>query len=200
MASTVYWIRHPDHTDMFSQGYICVSKNTKKRFNAHKNAKENQHLKNAVQKYGFDVLIKQIVLISDETYCFDIEKKLRPTDQIGWNITAGGGNPPAKKNSGSFKIGIVPWNKGIPMDDETKARVSAAKQGQIPPNKGKPMSDEAKEKLSTARKGKLPFPDAVEKMAAANRGKKRPDWVVRKILEAKKRNKELRDLSKEATQ
>ena len=32
MASIVYWIHLEDHTDIFSQGYIGVSKDHKKRW------------------------------------------------------------------------------------------------------------------------------------------------------------------------
>ena len=32
---SVYWISHPTHTDIFSQGYVGVSKNAQKRFKQH---------------------------------------------------------------------------------------------------------------------------------------------------------------------
>jgi group I intron endonuclease len=114
----LYWIRHQDHTDMFHQGYIGVSKNVEKRWYDHKTYTENAHLKNAITKYGWDNLVKEVVLIADDDYCLDIEAKLRPTDQLGWNIVKGGGMPP---NALGKKFG--------PMSDETKAKVSAAKKG-----------------------------------------------------------------------
>lgn len=114
----VYWIRHQDHTDMFHQGYIGVSKNVEKRWYDHKTYTENAHLKNAITKYGWDNLVKEVVLIADDDYCLDIEAKLRPTDQLGWNIVKGGGMPP---NALGKKFG--------PMSDETKAKVSTAKKG-----------------------------------------------------------------------
>jgi group I intron endonuclease len=114
----LYWIRHQDHTDMFNQGYIGVSKNVEKRWYDHKTYTENAHLKNAITKYGWDNLVKEVVLIADDDYCLNIEAKLRPTDQLGWNIVKGGGMPPSSLGK---KFG--------PMSNETKAKVSASKKG-----------------------------------------------------------------------
>lgn len=114
----LYWIRHQDHTDMFNQGYIGVSKNVEKRWYDHKTYTENAHLKNAITKYGWDNLVKEVVLIADDDYCLDIEAKLRPTNQLGWNIVKGGGMPPSSLGK---KFG--------PMSEETKAKVSTAKKG-----------------------------------------------------------------------
>lgn len=199
-ACSVYWLRLAEHTDMFTQGYVGVSKNASSRWKYHRKSKENPHLAAAIEKHGFDGLVKQIVLIADKSYCLDIERKLRPSRKIGWNIEIGGGNPPAKRNSTSFSKGLIPWNKGVAMDDETRAKVSEARKGKAAWNKGLAWSDEVKAKVSATKKGKLPFPDAVERLAAANRGKKRPPEVVQKIVEARKRNKELRALEKEVTQ
>lgn len=118
MSSVVYWIAHKDHTDMFSQGYIGVSKNHKKRWYNHSWKRENVHFNNAINKYGWNNLQKKIVLIAEDDYCLDIEAKLRPTKNIGWNIAIGGGKPPSPLGK---KFG--------PMSEETKAKVSASKKG-----------------------------------------------------------------------
>lgn len=196
----LYWIRLPEHSDMRSEGYIGISKDANARWKWHRKSKENPHLKSAIEKYGFDHLVKQIVLIADKSYCLDIERKLRPSRKIGWNIETGGGNPPAQRNKTSFANGFTPWNKGVPMDDETKAKVSESRKGKAAWNKGLAWSDEVKAKVSATKKGKMPFPGAVERLAAANRGKKRPPEVVQKIIETRKRNKELRALAKGVTQ
>jgi dissimilatory sulfite reductase (desulfoviridin) alpha/beta subunit len=94
MNTSVYWIRHKDHTDMFSQGYIGVSKNVKIRWAEHFRS-TNQHLQNAIEKYGWDNLVKEIILIADEKYCYEIELKLRNAEKIGWNLCVGGGKPPS---------------------------------------------------------------------------------------------------------
>ena len=90
---TVYWIRHKDHTDIFSQGYVGVSDNVDRRFKQHQRANYNPKLARSIKKYGWDNLVKSVVLIADEKYCYDVETKLRPEKQIGWNIVPGGVSP-----------------------------------------------------------------------------------------------------------
>lgn len=117
---SVYWIRHQDHTDMFSQGYIGISNNVERRMINHFNQPSNTHLQNAINKHGWDNLIKEVVLLADKDYCLDIEKKLRPADFIGWNATAGGGMPP-KPYKG--------MGKGNKLSQETKDKISAKRKG-----------------------------------------------------------------------
>jgi hypothetical protein len=131
----LYWIHHTNHSDIFSQGYIGVSKNAKLRFNQHHKRTQNKHLEYAINKYGWDNLIKEIVLISDDSYCLDIENKLRPTNNIGWNITLGGGLPPSTKGR---KLGSP--------SDETRIKMSLVQ-------RGKKKSEEAKQKISIAVNG-----------------------------------------------
>lgn len=155
MSSVVYWIHHPEHTDMFLQGYIGVSKDLKRRFNNHAKRSDNPHLKNAINKYGWDNLIKQIILVADNAYCFMIEKLLRSNDNIGWNIVKGGGNPP-----------ISLWNKGIPCLQKVKDAVRKANTGRIHTEEekekrikgliGRPMSDKNKEALRISNINRIP--------------------------------------------
>jgi hypothetical protein len=189
-ANSVYWIHHKDHTDMFSQGYIGVSKNAERRWEQHFKRSGNAYLKNSINKYGWDNLVKEIILISDKDYCFDIEKKLRPFASIGWNIVEGGGNPPlAKKGMNSGKPS---WNKGIPCNDETKKQISTKvaelwdnqeyrehmsniHKGQKSGMKGKKHSSESLEKMRLIKLGK-PSPqkgtkiakETIEKVKATN--------------------------------
>ena len=136
MSNTVcvYWIRHKDHADIFSQGYVGISSNFNDRLRNHKSKPTNLHMKNAINKYGWVNLIKEKILISTQEYCVMIEKQLRPNDFIGWNQTAGGGVPPkAKKGMG----------KGRKISEETKLKIGKAR-------KGKTFSPEAKEKIRQA--------------------------------------------------
>ena len=105
---SVYWIRLPEHTDMFSQGYIGVSKNVKTRWARHekdslKNKHENAHLANAILKYGKN-LIKEVILIASEEYCYVVEKLLREKENVGWNLNIGGTKPPISKYRGDNYI------------------------------------------------------------------------------------------------
>tara|TARA_R110002126_G_scaffold244868_1_gene388160 strand:+ start:1173 stop:1757 length:585 start_codon:yes stop_codon:yes gene_type:complete len=118
MSSVVYWIRHEDHTDVFTQGYVGVSNNTAKRFEEHKNRPSNSHLKHAIKKYGWDNLIKTVLLVADEAYCLLMETKLRAEDKIGWNIVKGGGMPPSS------------LGKSFTVSEETRKKISNTKKGQ----------------------------------------------------------------------
>lgn len=104
---------------MFSQGYVGVSKNTEERFYRHSKHSENQHLKAAIKKYGWNNLVKQIVLIGEEKYCYDLETKIRPIRQLGWNIAEGGTKPPMAQPRGDNYISplkgksrATPWMFG----------------------------------------------------------------------------------------
>jgi hypothetical protein len=191
-TSSVYWLHQPEHTDMFSQGYIGVSKNFKKRLNQHYKLNENPHLRNAIDKYGWDNLIKQQILIGDEQYCFDIEKKLRPTSHIGWNIMMGG------IVYGKKPIGFGHKNIGRKVSTETRKKISdaikevmkdpirlqmnrIARLGKTSPRKGVVLSEETKLKLSLSKigkpskiKGTKKLPEMIEKYKKAVRN---VSWV-----------------------
>lgn len=92
----VYWIHLPEHTDMFSQGYIGITtQGVEERFKEHVALSKLSGviLSRAIKKHGSSVIVKTVLIGSTE-YCLDIEYKLRPSDRIGWNTVAGGGKPP----------------------------------------------------------------------------------------------------------
>ena len=76
----VYWVHLPKHNDMFSQGYIGVSANIKRRITQHKHK---------FKQYANELIIDTI-LIAEKSYCYLIEKSLRPSKNIGWNKAIGG--------------------------------------------------------------------------------------------------------------
>ena len=191
-ACSVYWIHHPDHSDMLTQGYIGVSKNIKTRFSSHKNRPSNEHLKRAIKKYGWDALVKKVLLIADEAYCLMIEAKLRATDKIGWNVVAGGGMPPVTLwNKGrkiptdklekirakgfGFKKGHKTWNAGITLTAEQKAKqfnLSEYMKDKPNPFAGKPMPRHIIEASRKATLGKPIKEETKQKMSLANKGRK----------------------------
>lgn len=94
----VYWIHLEEHTDILTEGYIGITTlGVAARFRAHKNAAANQHKKkrratrivNCFKKYGDDMLVTTLLDGSLE-YCQIIESKLRPVENVGWNLAVGG--------------------------------------------------------------------------------------------------------------
>jgi group I intron endonuclease len=147
---------------MFSQGYVGVSNNTRKRWNDHRTTTQNNHLKNAMNKYGWENLVKKVIVVADRNYCLDIEKQLRPSNRIGWNIVMGGGKPPSalgkkfvrseeyKQKQRLAKIGKSSWNKGLKLTEEQKAKqfnLAEYMKDRVRPMKGKSHSEETKEKI-----------------------------------------------------
>ena len=82
MASNyyLYWLHLPEHTDLFTQGYVGVTANPQRRFSSH--------------KFNFSDIAKELVMdiicIADKIYCYSIENKLRPFRNLGWNKSVGG--------------------------------------------------------------------------------------------------------------
>lgn len=92
----LYWIHLPEHTDMFSEGYVGITKHTAlQRFKGHKKAANhtkrniNSPIHNAIRKYGDKLVVSTLVVAAWE-YVLDLEAKVRPTPKIGWNILSGG--------------------------------------------------------------------------------------------------------------
>lgn len=182
MNFCVYWIREQSHTDLMTQGYIGVSGNVEQRFASHKGmwSGTNTHLRRAIKKYGWDNLIKSVLLIAEKDYCLDIERKLRPADKIGWNLTVGGGFPPIITGPRPELRGRPSWNAGKTgvFSPEVIERMRQKAKGRVPRNKGIPLTDEQKAKLSKALKGRVGTrlgvtvpTEIVEKIAAKNRGR-----------------------------
>jgi group I intron endonuclease len=171
IVSCVYWIRKPEHTNILRDGYVGVSKRFQRRIMEHEKITQNKHLKNAVNKYGWDNLIKEKILIGKEDYCLEIESKLRPTDNIGWNLIKGGNKPPITRWNLGTKGLVVAWNKGKPQPEETKKKVSVgvAKLWQNPEYR-KHMSDVHKGK-SSGKFGKKLSAETIEKIRLAKVGK-----------------------------
>lgn len=184
MSYSVYWIRHPEHTDIFSQGYVGISKHFERRMLTHKKF-GNAHLRNAINKYGWDNLKKEILLVADEAYCLTIETLLRAENSVGWNIVKGGGKPPinkrkgykvfnVKRNSSMFVKGNIPWNKGLPMSTNTKQKISISRAGIL-------ATEVTKRKMAISRTGeknpmygKITSPTAKLKQSLAKLGKPSP--------------------------
>lgn len=98
----LYWIHRKTHTNIKNQGYIGVSYDANKRIRQHVNAANrgcNLHICKAIRKYT-DIEFA-IICVGNFKYICDLETKLRPSENIGWNIRPGGdvknGFTPSKK-------------------------------------------------------------------------------------------------------
>lgn len=109
-SASIYWIHLEEHSDPLTEGYLGVSKCVEERLNGHlkdiKSGKhKNPHLIHAVEKYGWENLVKDVLLNGEEAYCYEIEEKMRPKKAIGWNIAPGGHRGPG-------------WSKGMKKSKE----------------------------------------------------------------------------------
>jgi predicted GIY-YIG superfamily endonuclease len=122
---SLYWIRYDTHTDIHTEGYVGVSCEPNKRFKEHKRNKNNPRVSHAIKK-GASMELICSGLTREEV--LELEKELRPTDKIGWNLIAGGGMPPSQ--SGRTFI-------GTPRTQEQKDHQSKVMTGRPSSLKGK---------------------------------------------------------------
>ncbi len=115
-ACSLYWIRAPHHSNFMEEGYIGVARNVNRRwkYGHHWAQKRKRHdnpkLSNAIAKYGWDNLVKEVLVVASEEYCYDLEAKIRSRVEIGWNLVVGGQKPPVSKPRGP---GYVSPLKGV---------------------------------------------------------------------------------------
>ncbi len=156
----VYWIHLPEQTDVTTQGYVGITHDFYQRMFAHKSCAKtgkDQTLYRAIRKYGWDSLIKEIILIADEKYCLEIEKKLRPTERMAWNIAMGGAE-------------IVGLNlKGTKQSEQHLINRKKSLIGRVSGFAGKKHSAEAKEKCRTMNLGKVNKPESNKKNSDAHK-------------------------------
>lgn len=89
----LYWIHRPCHKDMTKEGYIGITKNPDTRYQSHKlvaKADNKYIISRAIRKYND--LEYTILCCGSRKYIIDLEYKLRPQPNIGWNIAIGGLN------------------------------------------------------------------------------------------------------------
>lgn len=163
----IYWIRKPEHTDMFTEGYIGVTSRTlEQRVLEHiksstMGGNKSYVVHKAIRSIGIENLLTSVVLIAEEAYCYDIEFKLRPEKGIGWNIAIGGSKPPSQE--------------GNKHSDETKEKISKVW-------KGKKRSPESVQKSVDSRAGFKHSEESKEKMRLANIGTKRdPEAIAKRV-------------------
>ena len=209
MSTTIYSANyHPSSISLFhdSNGYyhliyMIVNKiNNKIYIGKHttKNPYDDymgsgKTLKAAIKKYGLENFEKTIL------YCFDSENEayLKESEIVTvefvkredtYNLTVGGEGFSTGENHPNY--GKPAYNRGIPMSNEQKKKVSNSKKGHTPPNKGIPMSNEQKKKLSENHwdcsgtkhpmYGKRHSKESIEKMRQSHKGSNNP--LSKKVL------------------
>ena len=160
MSTQVYWIRAAHHSDITSEGYVGVSKNSNKRWLyghkwAHSRGRhENSCLSNAITKHGWDFLVKTVVVVAEKDYCYNLENKLRPVKEIGWNLAIGGYKPPLSQFRGKDYVSPL---KGVPRPTPWLV------------GREKPMPENFFSKGGKAGKGRKQTLEQVAKRVAARR-------------------------------
>lgn len=167
----VYWIHLPEHTDMFSEGYIgFTSKEVSVRYKEHLKHSKRKVGKNivhkAISKYESSIVVDTLVEGSDE-YCLYLEEKFRPTEFVGWNMAVGGAAPmlgrkrtqESKNNQSKSQLAA-----NFKHTEETKLLIGKSKIG-------KPRSQDLKDKVSLANKGRKLSSAHKEAISSFNKGK-----------------------------
>ena len=87
----VYWIKSSKHIDVFSQGYVGITKNISSRIKAHRKNRKKTPLTDAIKSFGFDNLTVEVLHEVDTlSAALELEEKYRPSLKIGWNLQKGG--------------------------------------------------------------------------------------------------------------
>jgi hypothetical protein len=162
---SVYWIRAEHHSNFMTEGYIGVARDASKRWkyghfwSQKNNRHDNPKFSNAIAKHGWEKLVKEVLVIAPEDYCYGLESKIRPSENIGWNLAVGGGKPPVSKYRGADYVSPL---KGV-------SRQTPWMIGRTPANAGMPVSDETRAKLSAAKKGRKQTPEQIAKRMASRK-------------------------------
>lgn len=126
----LYWIHYPDQTDPNSEGYIGITSDFESRITTHSKYAKYKHIYNRMQSGAIpEVLWKNLTKEEAEL----LEARMRPTENIGWNLAAGGNIPPSR--AGKVSLGTL-----LTGDDRTPAQKESARkhkirmQGRLPAN------------------------------------------------------------------
>ena len=162
----VYWIHLPEHTDMFSEGYIGkTNKNARVRYQGHisvsKKGITSSVISNVLRKYGHENLVVETLVICTPEYAIWLENKLRPEKGIGWNMAVGGGDINAPRTiSDETREKMRKSQTGKLHTQESKDKISATLSKVM---LGHKHSDETRAKISESNKGKKSTKEAIEK-------------------------------------
>lgn len=201
MTYSVYKLTAPS-----GKCYIGMTKQSvERRWNSGHAYKHNEHLQNAIAKYGWDNFSKEVLFTStSKTEAEKVERfliaKYNSTDrQNGYNILPGGnvsdGHSEETKRKISESVKKLQTDevrarksrdgKGRKMSDETRRKVRQANIGNQNA-KGCTRSPETRAKMSAAQKLRYRSPEARAKLSASQKGRYFSQETRAKMSAAKK--------------
>lgn len=125
-------------------------------------------LRRHIRKYGMQSLKYEVLVIGDESYIYDMEKAYIDAEFLKSNT-----NCLNMANGGiGGNLGGIPHNKGKSTPIEVRIKQSMAKKGRISVRKGAILSDETKKKISIAKQGFKHSQETKAKMTSSRTGLK----------------------------
>jgi len=132
----VYWIREKDHTDIYTEGYVGITKHSlHERIRGHKKNKKVSIVASKIRA-NFDNLVCTVIHeIETLEEALMLEADYRPKGSIGWNLQRGGEmgvesewyDNPENRSKHSMKTSEA-TRRGIAAKDTTEARSERAKE------------------------------------------------------------------------
>jgi group I intron endonuclease len=148
--------------------YYGSAINIQKRFREHRLGKRsNVHLQRAISKYGLDSFSFEVVSPCQKEQLIEHEQVLLDLVRVYKNGCLGEINKDLSYNLAPTAGSAL----GVRRSEETKRKMSLAKQGQPSHNKGKHLSLETKAKIGKASKGRKHTEEAKQKNRLAHLGK-----------------------------
>lgn len=91
----LYWLHLDCHTNPYTQGYVGFTENLHARFRAHNSELRRLKHSNKILQEAYicsvGYMYRSVLYKGSKQDCLALEYKLRPSDNIGWNIHRGGG-------------------------------------------------------------------------------------------------------------
>lgn len=133
--------------------YVGVTNNYRKRMIQHKNSKSDYLISRAIQKYGWDNFIAEILIETESLDAYTlleseyIQKYQSNNPETGYNMTAGGEGTIGYKHSDNTKEIFRALKLGKKLSPDHIKNISES-------NKGRICSVDTRKKISNANKGK----------------------------------------------
>jgi len=191
MTASVYWIRHSEHTDCRTQGYVgFTSGKPAYRWKRHvreaqKGANTCRRLQDAIRRYKPENLVFGVLCVGDPAYCLDLEQRLRPAENIGWNIGCGGAQTQlGRKYTPEHCAKINAHKTGRVVTQETRDKIAATLRG----NKnaaGSVRSEEYRRNLSLRATGFRHTEETKSRIGAASSARPRSKETRMKMRAAR---------------